>query len=351
MASPSPTRRRGSPYPRRVGFSSSNDTPSVTQSSTCIPPPHEFTYSDDDLDKHDDDYHQQLLGPHNPSSCNAVCASVSAIRSPRLMVVHAAALSRRTGEEQLLTIFLDSGSHLGLYPIVSKPITTLYFGGHEVTEESGKVILSLVDQFDDLIHLYVWTREVLTTVPPVADLEDPCSARANERVEVDVLVGIDHYWRIVDLHKNEKLPSGLIQSHTPFGPVLSERMVPERSNATSTVASQSGESDTEDDDTEELVRSIFGLDTIGLEDQTNVSMRRIAAQCIAQCVACKRHHGRSYYYPKAPNFPAERVVQSRPFQNIGLDYFGPITVCVWNNNTQKIWICCAATAHNQGGKG
>ncbi|KIH52206.1 hypothetical protein ANCDUO_17694 [Ancylostoma duodenale] len=40
----------------------------------------------------------------------------------------------------------------------------------------------------------------------------------------------------------------------------------------------------------------------------------------------RRQQGRFYPYPESPDLPAGRVSRSRPFQNIGLDHFGPILV-------------------------
>ena len=63
-------------------------------------------------------------------------------------------------------------------------------------------------------------------------------------------------------------------------------------------------------------------------------MRRV----LLQCVICKRHHGPSFRLPIMPPWPRERVSRSEPFQYIGLDYLGPISVKE-GDSVVKMWIC------------
>ncbi|KAL3084097.1 hypothetical protein niasHS_008736 [Heterodera schachtii] len=44
------------------------------------------------------------------------------------------------------------------------------------------------------------------------------------------------------------------------------------------------------------------------------------------CLECKREKLKPYAYPEAPNLPKERVNETRPFNNTGIDYFGPLKV-------------------------
>ncbi|KAL3081150.1 hypothetical protein niasHS_012671 [Heterodera schachtii] len=44
------------------------------------------------------------------------------------------------------------------------------------------------------------------------------------------------------------------------------------------------------------------------------------------CLACKKEKLKPYAYPEAPNLPKERVNETRPFNNTGIDYFGPLKV-------------------------
>ncbi|KAL6731694.1 hypothetical protein Aduo_002532 [Ancylostoma duodenale] len=152
-------------------------------------------------------------------------------------------------------------------------ITTLTFGGHEFTEESARVTLTLWDQYDEPVLIHLWTREVITTVPPVEDLDDPENSPADEKVPVDVLIGIVYYWKIVGLRKNERLPSGLILSQTRFGPVISGLIDLGSSNVTSVVTLLSNTvQDNDHAETDELVRSLFGLDAVGSQDPACASV-------------------------------------------------------------------------------
>ncbi|KAK6009883.1 hypothetical protein OSTOST_25159, partial [Ostertagia ostertagi] len=75
-------------------------------------------------------------------------------------------------------------------------------------------------------------------------------------------------------------------------------------------------------------------------------VRRVVNAVIRRCVVCRRHQGRSFSYPRIPDLPSQRVVRSRPFQNTGLDYFGPLTVRQEFGQDKKVWVClftCMAT--------
>ncbi|CAJ0604320.1 unnamed protein product [Cylicocyclus nassatus] len=266
----SPKHQQRSPSTKRISFGRRASAPPISQ-SICAPTS-QPTHSDVRLELLDE--HQAQVGPHSPSSCATSCEEMSAAQMPRLMVVHAVTRNRIIAKVELLTVFLDSTSlarHLGLTFTITRTITTLTFGGHRLTEKSSEVTLTLWDQFDHPITLQLWTRDVITTVPQTNNDDDAANDYCDERVEVDVLIGIDNYWRIVDLHRNEELPSGLILSHTRFEPVLSGAAYPEASNITTSAMTIL------DDDapgTEQLVRSLLGLDTVGLDDRIRSLMGR-----------------------------------------------------------------------------
>ncbi|CAJ0604830.1 unnamed protein product [Cylicocyclus nassatus] len=154
----------------------------------------------------------------------------------------------------------------------NKRITTLTFGGHQFTEDSSEVTLTLWDKYDRPVDLQLWTRDVITTVPRIDNIDDVTQGYSDERVEVDVLIGIDNYWRVVDLNRNERLPSGLILSHTLFGPVLSGSVHPAVNNTISAMTALNDDAP----GTEQLVRSLLGLVTIGLEeDETSTDASTI----------------------------------------------------------------------------
>ncbi|CAJ0604885.1 unnamed protein product [Cylicocyclus nassatus] len=146
------------------------------------------------------------------------------------------------------------------------------FRRNQFTEDSLEVTLTLWDKYDRPIVLQLWTRDVNTTVPCFNYIDDVTQDYSDERVEVDVLIGIDNYWRVVDLNRNERLPSGLILSHTRFGPVLSGSVHPAVNNTTSAMTVLNDDAP----GTEQLVRSLLGLDTVGLEeDETSTDASTI----------------------------------------------------------------------------
>ncbi|CAJ0591480.1 unnamed protein product [Cylicocyclus nassatus] len=258
LKAPSPSRRQSRSNSRRASLPrrSSSAFPAV-QTSTCTPVAHDSIQSDEPT---------ELLDQHK--------ASV-----PRLMVVHAITRNLKTSTDELLTVFLDSGSqysfictslayHLGLTFKNTRTVTTLTFGGHQFTEDSSEVTLTLWDQLDRPIQLQLWTRHTITTVPKTNNLDETNNTYMDDRVEVDVLIGIDNYWRVVDLHRNEKLPSGLILSHTRFGPVLSGLSYPVVSEITSSATTLLND---DAPGTEQLLRNLLGLDTLGLDDSDEIS--------------------------------------------------------------------------------
>ena len=47
---------------------------------------------------------------------------------------------------------------------------------------------------------------------------------------------------------------------------------------------------------------------------------------LSSCAPCKRTVGKTYVYPGPPPLPEERVKFSVPFQTVGVDYRGAITL-------------------------
>lgn len=75
--------------------------------------------------------------------------------------------------------------------------------------------------------------------------------------------------------------------------------------------------------------------------------RQLARRVINSCFECRKLRGRPFRYPEIPPLPASRVNRSKPFENIGLDYFGPLH---YKGNTapQKCWvlICTCLVTRN-----
>lgn len=88
----------------------------------------------------------------------------------------------------------------------------------------------------------------------------------------------------------------------------------------------------------------------GLPSQTLAELRRLywvpsgrsaVKQVIRRCPGCKRFTAQPFDLPKMPELPKTRVNVSRPFQHVGLDYFGPLNVRATKGgkDISKAWIC------------
>ncbi|KHJ91498.1 integrase core domain protein [Oesophagostomum dentatum] len=75
-------------------------------------------------------------------------------------------------------------------------------------------------------------------------------------------------------------------------------------------------------------------------------LRAQVTQLIRKCVQCQKFNNLPYRYPNQDDLPKERVTRSRPFEHIGLDYFGPILVKLQNEDQEKCFgtiITCMVT--------
>ena len=65
--------------------------------------------------------------------------------------------------------------------------------------------------------------------------------------------------------------------------------------------------------------------------------RNFVRRILKECFQCKKVQGPPFSTPTAPPLPAFRVVQTRPFDNVGLDYLGPFR-CKENKGPKyKVW--------------
>ncbi|KJH40158.1 hypothetical protein DICVIV_13912, partial [Dictyocaulus viviparus] len=53
-------------------------------------------------------------------------------------------------------------------------------------------------------------------------------------------------------------------------------------------------------------------------------LRQMAQKVIRRCVACQKMNNLPYKYPNMDDLPEFRVRRTRPFEHVGIDYFGPI---------------------------
>ena len=62
--------------------------------------------------------------------------------------------------------------------------------------------------------------------------------------------------------------------------------------------------------------------------------RNAIKNVIKKCTKCKKYKGPPYKLPEMPNLPESRLLPCQPFQNTGVDYFGPITIKVQQEPTK-----------------
>uniref|UniRef100_A0A1I7X086 Integrase catalytic domain-containing protein n=1 Tax=Heterorhabditis bacteriophora TaxID=37862 RepID=A0A1I7X086_HETBA len=68
-------------------------------------------------------------------------------------------------------------------------------------------------------------------------------------------------------------------------------------------------------------------------------LRRQVRTVIKRCIPCQRMNNSPYKYPDMADLPNRRVVRSRPFAHVGLDYFGPLTIASGKSNSSKVYGC------------
>ncbi|EYC46156.1 hypothetical protein Y032_0406g904 [Ancylostoma ceylanicum] len=75
-------------------------------------------------------------------------------------------------------------------------------------------------------------------------------------------------------------------------------------------------------------------------------LRQQVKKVIRTCTACQRYNNLPFRYPPLAELPKRRVVQSRPFQDVGLDLFGPLKTRNAEGIQAKAYGCiftCATT--------
>ncbi|VDN06670.1 unnamed protein product, partial [Onchocerca ochengi] len=45
-----------------------------------------------------------------------------------------------------------------------------------------------------------------------------------------------------------------------------------------------------------------------------------------KCMTCRRWRAKPFKLPGMPNVPETRTIRTRTFENVGLDYLGPLTI-------------------------
>ncbi|VDO34617.1 unnamed protein product [Heligmosomoides polygyrus] len=114
--------------------------------------------------------------------------------------------------------------------------------------------------------------------------------------DVDILIGMDYYWSVLDLNHNRKLPSGLVQSQTKLGPVLSGPNTAVTQVTTDPIRQHESERETDD-----IVRKLFALDSAELDDDRDTVNTEIIQQYYDTVKAIK---GMIHVqFPWEPNHP------------------------------------------------
>ncbi|KHJ86635.1 hypothetical protein OESDEN_13606 [Oesophagostomum dentatum] len=179
------------------------------------------------------------------TQCYQVETSRGSVETPpTLMILNARIRNERTKDYDPITLFLDCGSQtsfitklaaerLGLPIYNHESFTVITFGGQKNTEQSGSAKATLKDLLNKPLNIILHTKSTLTTlhrIPPLTKEDrsfvcsrgiDPSTIVSNKTTQADILIGIDYFWDIVSQEQSICLPSGLVLTHTRFGPVIS----------------------------------------------------------------------------------------------------------------------------------
>ncbi|KAL6727982.1 hypothetical protein Aduo_009801 [Ancylostoma duodenale] len=75
-------------------------------------------------------------------------------------------------------------------------------------------------------------------------------------------------------------------------------------------------------------------------------LRAQVTRIIRRCMLCQRFNNLPYRYPEQSDLPERRVLRSRPFAHVGLDYYGPLSISQPDGTDSKCYgsiITCMAT--------
>ncbi|KAK6761731.1 hypothetical protein RB195_022712 [Necator americanus] len=75
-------------------------------------------------------------------------------------------------------------------------------------------------------------------------------------------------------------------------------------------------------------------------------LRRQVQKILRRCVPCQKMNNLPFRYPEMSDLPTRRVTRTRPFQHVGIDYFGPITTKQAREERDKAYgiiITCTVT--------
>ncbi|KAL6742844.1 hypothetical protein Aduo_015948 [Ancylostoma duodenale] len=159
------------------------------------------------------------------------------------MLISARIFNRFTSLLEDIDILLDSGSQtsfisnsavkrLGLPTYSPKHLTIVTLGGHSTSEMSTSADVQLVDLNGKTLNFTMNTKERLTAPHNTAPVtKEDVLAILSLGIEVhpvrstgvtpEILLGIDYFWDVVSREPSKVLPSGMVLTHTRFGPIIS----------------------------------------------------------------------------------------------------------------------------------
>ncbi|KAL6723564.1 hypothetical protein Aduo_018552 [Ancylostoma duodenale] len=195
------------------------------------------------------------------------------------MTLMAKAINQETKKIQPVSVLLDTGSQhsyiredtakrLNLQLSEFKPCSVLAFGGKSTVEQSAKTSVTLVDVHGNKFNIKVTSRTFITTVCRNTITNSnrfPENIHGEKTMEasIDILLGIDYYWHIVNQTDTKVLPSGLNLMTTRLGPVTS--------GITRLVNITEKPSHIEEKTTGQLLSKLWDLETVGIHDDPSPS--------------------------------------------------------------------------------
>lgn len=154
------------------------------------------------------------------------------------------------------------------------------------------------------MKLKLWTRTHIASIPEQINAIQEVPAK--ESSEIDILIGMDHYWNVTTLNNNEKLPSGLVQSQTKLGPILSGSTNP----CSQRVFTTSVEFEDNDASMDTMVHRLCALDSADMEEDHGTDASEIIQQYYNTVrVINGLIHVRSPWKIKYPHLPDDRMTK------------------------------------------
>ncbi|EYC15276.1 hypothetical protein Y032_0037g3428 [Ancylostoma ceylanicum] len=233
----------------------------------------------------EDEYATALACLNASVTSESAPKETSASHKSVLMLISARIFNRYTNLLEDIDILLDSGSQtsfisnsavkrLGLPTHSPKHLTIVTLGGHSTSEMSTSADVQLVDLNGKTLNFTMNTKERLTAPHNTAPVtKEDALAILSLGIEVnpvrstvvipEILLGIDYFWDVVSREPSKVLPSGMVLTHTRFGPIISGTEFFHTAHALT---------DPPDlDDDHQDVSKLWELDAIGITDNPDPS--------------------------------------------------------------------------------